>query len=160
MGNYIQVLVLRTLVYQLLLPMFCPLFHSSHSCIWNCPGYSHFCRDWFASDFRITLHICSLWVAHSRRKILCIILNIYRLLRRAKRMIATDVRKTADAPNLTSRPEWRISRVPEAKAPSDLTITHINQSYNLWVSIESTHSLLLLSDTHWERYRRLMGCRC
>ena len=50
-------------------------------------------------------------------------------------MIASDTKNTADAPNLTSRPEWRIARVPEAKAPSDLTVTHVNQTYNLWVSV-------------------------
>lgn len=61
-------------------------------------------------------------------------------------MIASDARKTADAPNLTSRPEWRITKVPEAKAPSELTITHINQSYNLWVSyIKENKSLLLIA---------------
>lgn len=49
-------------------------------------------------------------------------------------MIATNVRKTADAPNLTSRPEWRVTRALESKTPSDLTITHINQTYDLWVS--------------------------
>lgn len=50
-------------------------------------------------------------------------------------MIASDVNKGADKPNLTSRPEWRIARVPEAKTPSDLTVTHVNQTYDLLVCI-------------------------
>lgn len=52
-------------------------------------------------------------------------------------MVATGIQKVVEPPNLTNRPEWKVSRVAEAKAPSDLTVTHVNQTYNLWVSIFS-----------------------
>ncbi|KAF6019954.1 VWA3A [Bugula neritina] len=46
-------------------------------------------------------------------------------------MIASDIEKVANKPNLTNRPEWRIARVADAKAPSELTVTHVNQTYDL-----------------------------
>lgn len=49
-------------------------------------------------------------------------------------MIASDIEKVANKPNLTNRPEWRIARVADAKAPSELTVTHVNQTYDLLVS--------------------------
>ena len=86
------------------------------------------------------LSVVLLLSAHAENKLennfnILLIFLWFRVLQRAKRMIASDTKNTADAPNLTSRPEWRIARVPEAKAPSDLTVTHVNQTYNLWVSV-------------------------
>lgn len=49
-------------------------------------------------------------------------------------MISSKGARTTDAPNLTGRPAWQIAKVPEAKVPNELTVTHVNQTYNLWVS--------------------------
>lgn len=56
-----------------------------------------------------------------------------RLISRAKRMVASDVRTSVEKPNLMGRPEWSVVKYGDSKAPSDLTVTHVNQTYDLWV---------------------------
>lgn len=55
-----------------------------------------------------------------------------RFLARAARLLAEQSQRKVDAPNLTQRPAWRDITVTSALPPSDLTVTHINQTYTLW----------------------------
>lgn len=55
-------------------------------------------------------------------------------------MVAADVRTSVEKPNLMGRPEWNVVRYADSKAPSELTVTHINQAYDLWVCTILTHT--------------------
>jgi len=86
------------------------------------------------------LHLQHLWISmgctqiNSHCTVFTIRVHRFRLINRARRMIARNSSSRVHGPNLTGRPEWRVTKPPETKPPSDFTITHINQTYALYVS--------------------------